>query len=337
MAGAGASNSQIFNGQTYPMYSPEWYAAQSADKVRQAGVAGTAEGTGEANYLSALSPSLQALYRSMGIGGSSGGGYGTSSTSVPGSVGYSGTTSRPTPGATSYGFGGGDPVSSAGLKSESIGTSPTATIGPLDLSKSDTAAFATAKDQAAKTAGASMTGLQQALASRGLGGAGYEAGQIGNTLGREANTIGEAGRTQALNDARLTAEGNLANLSAGVTQRGQDIGSKQSDAARALQAAEAIYSGGIAQRGQDIGAREAAGQLDVSQRSQTIGANESADRLAAEEAGTAYSGGITQRGQDIQQQEAAASLAERQAALKSQQTLSILQSILGHKGPSYAY
>lgn len=335
---AGAGNTQIINGQPYTMYTPQWYAAMSADKVRTAGVEGTAGGTSEANYLSALSPSLQGLYRSLGMSTSDGSGsFGSSSTSSPATVGYSGTSSTAPPAALSYGGFGGDQVSSAGLKSDAISTTPTATIGPLDLSKSDTAAFATAKDQAAGTASASMTGLQQALAGRGMGGAGYEAGQIGGTLGREANTIGAAGRAQAVTDANLTAEGNLANLSAGVAQRGQDIGAKQSDAARALAAAEAAYTGGIAQRGQDIGGAEAAAGFNVSQRGQDIGANESADQLREREAGTAYTGGITQRGQDIQQQEAAAELAQRQAALRSQQTLAILQSVLGHRGASYAY
>ncbi len=386
---AGVGNTQIIGGQSYQQYTPEWYAAQDANTIHRAGVAGTAGGTGEANYLSALSPSLQGLYQSMSSGG---GGYGGSSsstptinygggsgqaTSTPSAVSYGGMPSTvnygSTPTAVNYGNNPND-VSSAGLTSSGVETGKTATIGPLDLAQSDAAAFATAKDQAAKTAGASMTGLQQALAARGLGGAGYEAGQIGGTLSREANTIGEAGRAKAVEDANLTAQGNVANLSAGVAQRGQDISSKQSDAARRLAAEEAAYSGGIAQRGQDIGAREAAfsggiaqrgqdiGARDaafsggiaqrgqdigandaaysgsIAQRGQDIGANDAAARLAAERAGTAFSGGITQRGQDIQQQESAAALAQEQARLKSQQTLSILQSVMGGgRGAAYAY
>ncbi len=326
---------QIINGQSYEPYTPAWYAAQDANKVHQAGVSGTAGGTGEANYLNALSPSLQGLYRSMGL--STDGSFGSSSTS-PSTVAYGGSsTNTAMPATTNYGGFSGDPVSSKGLTSDAISTTPTATIGPLDLAKSDTAAFATAKDQAAQTAGASMTGLQQALAGRGMGGAGYEGGQIGQTLGREANTIGAAGRQQAVTDANLTAQGNLANLQAGVTQRGQDISAKQSDAARALTAAEDAYSGGIAQRGQDIGGRESAAGFDVSQRGQDIGARQSDAALAAEKAGTAYSGAITQRGQDIQQQEAAATRAQQAATLRSQQTLAILQSVLGNKGGAYAY
>jgi hypothetical protein len=333
---AGMSTTQVINGQSYTPYTPEWYAAQSGDFINRAGVSGTARGTDEANYLSKLSPSLQGLYSSLGIGGSSG--TGSSSSSTPNTVNYGGSGSSTAPPASvNYGGFGGDSVSSKGLKTDAISTTPTATIAPLDLSKADTAAFATAKDQAAKTAGASMTGLQQALASRGMGGGGYEAGQIGNTLAREANTIGEAGRAQAVNDASLTAQGNLANLGAQVTQRGQDINSKQSDASRSLAAAEAAYSGDIAQRGQDIGGREAAAGFDVTQRGQDIGAGESADRLAADQAGTAYSGAITQRGQDISQQEAAATRAQQQATLRSQQTLAILQSVLGGKAPAYAY
>ncbi len=149
---AGMGNSQTINGQSYEMFTPQWYAAQDANKVHQAGVSGTAGGTGEANYLDALSPSLQGLYRSMGL--SSGTGTsGTSSTSTPSTVNYGGTgsTSTAMPSAVNYSGFGGAPVSSKGLTSDAISTSPTQTIAPLDLSKADTAAFATAKDQANNT------------------------------------------------------------------------------------------------------------------------------------------------------------------------------------------
>lgn len=118
-----------------------------------------------------------------------------------------------------------------------------ATAAPFDAgptaaqqTASDSATYAKVKDNAAHTATASLTGLNDALASRGMTGGGYEAGQIGGTLSREANTIGEGDRqyaTQQYADASHRAD---VNTEAGVAQRGQDIGAA------------------TAQRGQDLGA-----------------------------------------------------------------------------------
>jgi hypothetical protein len=329
-----ATQNQIVNGQQFAIGSPQWYAAQQADTVRRQGVAGTAAGTGEANYLAELSPSLQGLYSAAGLNGPS-----VSMGAIPDTVSGGGTGVAGTVGYQAPAESAINPaqVDSSGLTSaETSQYNPTAQIAPLDLAASDNAAFATAKDQAARTAQASMTGLQQALAARGMGGAGYEAGQIGNTLATAANTIGEAGRTKAIEDANLTAQGNLANLGAQVTQRGQDIGAQQATAGRALQGKEAAYSGGITQRQQDMAAQEeqanrqaeeagTAFQGGISQRAQDIGANEAA-----------YSGQIAQRGQDIGAAESAASLAQQQAALKSSNTLAILRSVLGGGPPANA-
>lgn len=226
---------QIIAGQTTTPYTPEWYQQQDADAIRRYGVAGTAQGRGEANYLKEVSPSLSGLYAAMSGGGAVDGTGGTGNFS---SVSYpTGGTNTP--------------------------TNPTASIAPLDFKAANSAAFATAKDQAAQTAGASLQGLQQALAGRGMTGGGYEAGQIGQTLAREANTIGEAGRAEAVHEADLAARAGEANLSSQVAQRGQDIGQQESGAERAARAAEAAYSGGIAQRGQDISAAEEAANRAV--------------------------------------------------------------------------
>jgi len=308
-----ALQSQIINGNTYQIGSPEWYAAQQADIVQRAGVGGTAGGTAEANYLDKLTPSLAGLYSATGAypyGTSAGGG------STPPNIGY------PAGGGANFNA---EPVSSGGLTSDSgtpANMPATVSINPTDVSAADTAAFATAKDEAAQTAAASMRGLQGALASRGMGGAGYEAGQIGNTLAQESNTIGAAGRAQAEKDAELQAQAAIANLNAGVAERGQTIGAGESAADRAAGEREAAFSGGVAERGQ------------------TLGSEEAAANLSAQQAQNAYTGAVTQRAQDIQQQETAAQLAEEQAALKSNQSLAILRSVLGGGGPvspAYVY
>ncbi len=63
---AGMGNSQIINGQSYQMYTPEWYQAQQADTIRRAGIGGAAQGAGQANYMNAVSPSLAGLYAAIG-------------------------------------------------------------------------------------------------------------------------------------------------------------------------------------------------------------------------------------------------------------------------------
>lgn len=306
---AGLQTGQIINGQPYQAYTPEWYQAQEQDAIHRAGVGGTAAGTGDAAYFSKVSPSLSGLYSASGLEDGSGSG----SRSWP-TVGY---PQGSYPQSPARGGNTGTPSSQNYAPMEDT---PTDTIAPIDLTAANTAAFATAKDQAANTAQASMTGLQSALSARGMGGAGYEAGQIGQTLSREANTIGAASRSQAQHEANLRAQQTIANLNAQVAQRGQTLGAK------------------VAQRGQTIGA-------DVTQRGQTIGAQEAdanrqaetenaAAQRAAVAAGNTYSGEIMQRGQNIQSAQAAADLAQRAAAQKSSQTLSILQAVMGARRPS---
>lgn len=67
---AGVGNQQIINGQSYTMYSPQWYDAQQQDEIRRAGVAGTAKGTYGANSINALSPSLTGLLSAVNQGSS---------------------------------------------------------------------------------------------------------------------------------------------------------------------------------------------------------------------------------------------------------------------------
>lgn len=104
----------------------------------------------------------------------------------------------------------------------------------LDAARS--AAFARAKDNAANTADASMKALTEELGRRGMQGGGYEAGQIGNTLAREADQIGEAGREQAIQDANFATHAADENFQGAITQRGQDISAAQANAQRQLEA-----------------------------------------------------------------------------------------------------
>lgn len=138
-----------------------------------------------------------------------------------------------------------------------------ATTGPGadQLKASNDAAFATAKDEAANTTQAAMQGLQGDLQARGMGGAGYEAGQVGHTLANEADQIGAASRQNAgvRYDQNLTRAN--VDTQAQVAQRGQTIGAEQAQAGDALTA-----------RGQDINAATAAAQRKSSALQGLLGA-----------------------------------------------------------------
>lgn len=186
-----------------------------------------------------LGAALNGLKGSGGLDGF-GSMYGLSSSS--GSTGPVGSsTSFPT-----VGYG------SASAGSPSGGRVAPVTMNTGALDAADSAAFGHAKDQAAQTASAAITGLSGELQRRGMGGAGYEGGQIGGTLSREANTIGEASRAEATNRAGVAQHVADENYTGGIAQRGQDIGSE-----------DAKFSGGIAQRGQDIGRANAQDQLTL--------------------------------------------------------------------------
>jgi hypothetical protein len=94
------------------------------------------------------------------------------------------------------------------------------------------ATFARTKDNAANTARASLTALTGELQARGMGGAGYEGGQIGSTLAREANTIGEGDRQQAEEELRRAAEVANMQYQGGIAQRGQNLSTQSQNANR---------------------------------------------------------------------------------------------------------
>lgn len=166
------------------------------------------------------------------------------------------------------------------------------------LAANNDSIYARAKDEAGSTARAALTGLQGELQARGMGGAGYEAGQIGGTLSREADTIGQVSRQNAQTqyDQALARAQQADSLN--VTQRGQDIG--------ALDSLYGIDVGAaVSQRGQDIGASTSKYGTDVgasiAARGQDLGrynTDVNADLSRGNQ-------GLTARGQDISAAEAA--------------------------------
>lgn len=130
-------------------------------------------------------------------------------------------------------------------------------LGPAGgLEAANAAVFGRAKDQAAQTAQASLAGLRQVLQQRGMGGGGYEAGQIGQTLAREANTIGEAGRSQAEKLADLQQRAAEVEYQGGITQRGQDIQGQLGAAGLRANVNQGYNQALLQQRAQDIQQRQ---------------------------------------------------------------------------------
>lgn len=216
---AGVGGMQTIGGTNYEMYTPAWYQARDQNQIHQSQVNGAASGKGLGSAWDSLPASLRGLIDPSG-----------SSSSSSSSAAFS------VPGVGDFGW--------SGLGS-SDGPAAVKPVAPVDLTSANSAAFATAKDQAAQTARASLDALSGELASRGMGGAGYEAGQIGGNLSREANTIGAASRAEAINEASLRADENKTNYEGSIAQRGQDIS-----------AAGQRLSAGVATRGQDISAAE---------------------------------------------------------------------------------
>lgn len=297
------ANTQLIGGKSYTMYSPEWYAAMDGNQVHEAGVAGSAAGTaaGSASVSNwqtkypgyqtpgpyDINPALAGL--SQAFGSSSSGG----------------ATSAPT-----VAFGGSAGGSSAGAPAVAMSAlHPSAAVGSVDYTPptegqegaARAAIFARGRDTAAQTASASLTGLSDALSARGLTGGGYEAGQIGGTLAREANTIGEVSRQQSENELARAADVANRQYEGRIVQRGQDIGKSESDASRELAAASTAFQGGIVQRGQNMSA------------------NDSAAGRSLDVAKTAYSGAITQREQDLQAKRDADTFQTNQAQLQLEQ------------------
>ena len=91
------------------------------------------------------------------------------------------------------------------------------------------AAFARAKDQAGNIGRASLTGLQNAMAGRGISGSGIELGQMGEIVGGAGRELGEVNREQLIQDLAAAQHGADIQYTGGIEQRGQDI---QAEAAR---------------------------------------------------------------------------------------------------------
>lgn len=198
MAGVGGAGNmgagtQIIGGKTYSVYSPEWRAAMDADKVKTAGVEGTAQGTAAGNRLTAETPALEGLFNSINKN----------------SFGASSSSNNGLPGGSN-----GVPAGPAG-------------VAPVDTSAATSAAFANAKDQVGQETGGALTGLRSALAGRGLLGSGAESRGTTSVITKGQGELGKTSRGQAIETADLGQKNAETNYQGQVEQRGQDIAREQ--------------------------------------------------------------------------------------------------------------
>jgi hypothetical protein len=239
-----------------PGYNTEQNRLNNLRRIKEAGVAGTAQGTGAGNaatsYLDALKKEgLNLLGGSSGTGSMLGAGGFTPPPTV--SLGGSGS---PTASWGGFGsFGGG---SAGGSSGTSTGAAGIPNITPVDTSAAQQSAFARAKDQVGQETSGALTGLRSALGGRGMLGSGSEARGTALVANRGQGELGQVSRDQAMESAKLAQQTAETNYQGGITQRGQSLESQQAANALAGEMARTGYQGQITQRGQDISLQESA-------------------------------------------------------------------------------
>lgn len=236
---------QIIGGKQYNMYSPEWYAAMDAQKIRDARTAGTAAGTQAGAGVTALRDSVPDLFGpNTSSSTSSTGATSGAAPSVP-RVSMGGTPSAPqlAPAA---------PVPT-GLPT-GYAVAPAPTLRTVDTSAAEDARFNRAKDRVGESTRAALTGLRSTLASRGqLGGAGESHGTSA-LFTKGLSELGDVSRQEAITGAELDQANAALEFQGGLTTRGQDLSAAAAANALAARLREVAYQGEITQRGQDLAA-----------------------------------------------------------------------------------
>lgn len=201
--------SQIIGGKTYQQYSPEWYAAMRQYNTDASGAAGTAAGSYTKNYMDTAFPSLAGL---------SGGGASPLS-------GLSGLGTGSGAGAVGTGTGSG-PVSPGG------GIAP---IQMPDMTQSNAATFAAAKDKVGQLSRASLDTLNGELGAQGMLGSGAQAQGVRDIVSSNAENLGQVSRDLATQNANTALDVAKTNYGGALAQRGQNIQAQQANAQLALE------------------------------------------------------------------------------------------------------
>lgn len=135
--------------------------------------------------------------------------------------------------------GGGGPVSmnrEPGLTM--VGRETPSTMN--DRTAAESAAFGRAKERIGKVGKSAIDSLKDKMSSMGMGGSTAEARGVADVTNSAQGEMGEVIRQQAEDHLDRADQIDDRNLTAGLTQRGQDIGQNTTN-----------FTGGIQQRGQD--------------------------------------------------------------------------------------
>lgn len=221
--------SQVINGKGYAMYTPEWYAAQDAEKVRAAKVEGQAAGTmvGQADaskyqtkypgYQTPPPPTTTGFGSILaGLTGSVAGAGGTTNGTFPNVLGSGASMGG---GGGAPGGGGGAP---GGAPGGQMGTGYAQFKAP-DTTAATDAAFGRAKDQVGLESRGALTGLAGAMAGRGTVGSGVEGRGQQAIIQSGQQQLADTSRQSAITAADLAQKNAELSFSGQLTQRGQDI------------------------------------------------------------------------------------------------------------------
>ncbi len=208
---------QIIGGKLYQMYSPEWYSAQRQNESDVAGAAGKAAGTYTNSYMNTAFPSLAGLTGT----GAAGSGGGLSAFGMGGSA------------TGSTGTGAAGPVSPGG------GVAP---LSMPDMSASNSAIFAQAKDKVGQLSRSSLDSLAGELGSQGMLGSGAQVQGTRDILSSGMGELGQVDRDLATQNANTALDVAKTNYGGALTQRGQDIQSQEANARLALEQRAQQYS-----------------------------------------------------------------------------------------------
>lgn len=117
-----------------------------------------------------------------------------------------------------------------GESSDGGSSAPVNLPGPTSgaAAAAQAAAFARAKDRTAKIAQGGIQSVQDEFAGRGLSGSPLEGGAIRDVMEGGVGQLGEASRDIALEESRRAQDVEDRNIQASLTQRGQDIGERES-------------------------------------------------------------------------------------------------------------
>ena len=221
---------QLIDGIAYTIGSPEYTAALNAQKIKNAGVAGTAAGTYAGNESTAAASGLSGLMSALTSG-----------------MTGAGAIAPPT-----LNTGAPAPVSTATKSTAAVDP-----VAPVDMTAANAAVFGAAKDQVGQETSGALTGLRSALGGRGMLGSGAESRGTAATINTGQGELGAATRQNAMTDAAAQQQTAQGNQTAAVTQRGQDFSANAAAEEAALTA-----------RGQDITAQNDANQTQLEKYAQ---------------------------------------------------------------------